>query len=131
MFAAYWPLQTKNEFGIADKINREPKYVVSSTLPAAEWNNTTLLRGDAADVVRSLKQQPGGDIRLVGSASLVQALTQTQLIDEYHLLVHPLVLGRGRRLFPDGLDRLNLRLVEVRPFRSGVVLLRYQPASAT
>ncbi len=127
IFAAYWPLQTHNEFGIADKLNSEKKFVVSSTLEKAEWNNSTLIKGNVAEEVRKLKQQPGGDIRVVGSATLVQSLMQANLIDEYWLLVHPLVLGRGKRLFRDGIETTPLKLVEAKAFRSGVVLLCYQP----
>ena len=127
MFVAYWPLQKHNEFGIADKLNSEPKFVVSSTLRKADWNNSTLIRANVVDAIRGLKQEPGGDIRLVGSATLAQSLMPTGLIDEYRLLVHPMVMGRGKRLFNEGLDKLRLKLVEARPFSSGVVLLRYQP----
>ena len=127
LFAAYWPYQTNNEFGIADKLNSQPKFVVSTTLEKAEWNNTTVIRGDVAEEIGRLKQQTGGDIRLSGSATLAQSLTRAGLVDEYWLLVHPLVLGRGKRLFPDGTESAGLRLVESRAFRSGAVLLRYQP----
>jgi dihydrofolate reductase len=127
MFAAYWPLQTHNEFGIADKLSSQPKYVVSSTLEKVEWNNSTLIQGNLAEEFRHLKQQHGGDIRLVGSATLVQPLMKVGLIDEYWLLVHPLVLGRGKRLFDDGMKPTALKLLEVKGFSSGVVLLRYQP----
>jgi dihydrofolate reductase len=127
MFRAYWPLQTHNEFGIADHINSQPKYIVSNTLTRADWNNSTLIRGDVPGAIRALKQQPGGDIRLVGSATLAQALMPADLIDEYRLLVHPLVRGHGKRLFAEGTDSLRLSLIEVKPFSSGVVLLRYQP----
>ncbi|MBI5667211.1 MAG: dihydrofolate reductase family protein [Chloroflexi bacterium] len=127
MFVGYWPLQTHNEFGIADKLNSEPKYVVSSTLQKADWNNTTVIKGNVAEEIVRLKQQPGGYIRLVGSATLVQSLTGAGLIDEFWLLVHPLVRGRGRRLFNEAMETISLKLVEARPFRSGVALLRYQP----
>jgi dihydrofolate reductase len=127
IFAAYWPLQTHNEFGIADKLNSEHKFVVSSTLEKAEWNNSTLIKGNVAEEIRKLKQQPGGDIRVVGSATLVQSLMHANLIDEYRLMVHPLVLGRGKRLFNDGMETTGLKLVEAKAFSSGVVLLCYQP----
>jgi dihydrofolate reductase len=127
LFAAYWPFQTNNEFGIADKLNSEPKYVISSTLEKVEWNNSTLIRGNVAEEIRKMKQQPGGDIRVVGSATLVQSLMQAGLVDEYWLLVHPIVRGRGKRLFKDGMDTMSLKLVETKRFNSGVVLLRYQP----
>jgi len=126
MFVRYWPLQKNNEFGIADKLNSEPKYVVSTTLQKADWNNTTLIKGDALEAIRKLKQQPGGYLRLVGSATLAQSLMQAGLIDEYWLLVHPLVRGSGKRLFYEGMEKAALKLVEAKPFSSGVVLLRYQ-----
>ncbi len=128
MFAAYWPLQTHNEFGIADKLNTMPKFVVSSTLAKAEWNNSTILRGNVAEAVARLKQQPGGSIGIIGSATLVQSLMKEDLIDEYQLQVYPIVLGSGRRLFKDGMNTTALKLVESKTFSSGVVLLRYQPA---
>jgi dihydrofolate reductase len=126
LFAAYWPLQTHNEFGIADKLNRERKFVVSSTLTTVDWNNSSLIKGDVAEEIRTLKEQPGGAIRVVGSATLVQSLMKANLIDEYWLMVHPLVLGRGKRLFNDGMETTGLKLVEAKAFSSGVVLLRYQ-----
>ena len=126
MFAAYWPLQTQNEFGIADKLNREPKYVVSSTLKDAAWQNTTILAGNVTEEITRLKQQPGTYLRLVGSATLTRSLMQAGLVDEFWLLVHPVVRGIGKRLFDKGLDQTSLQQVEVKPFSSGVVLLRYQ-----
>ena len=127
IFAAYWPTQTHNEFGIADKLNGERKFVVSSTLEKVEWDNSTLIRGNVAEEIRRLKQQPGGDIRIVGSATLVQSLMQAGLVDEYRLMVHPIVLGHGKRLFNDGMETTGLKLAECKVFSSGVVLLRYQP----
>ncbi len=79
MFAAYWPTQTNIEFGVADKLNSQPKFVVSSTLDKAEWNNTTLIKGNVVEEIRALKQQPGGDIRLSGSATLAQTLMQASM----------------------------------------------------
>ncbi len=127
VFAAYWPLQTNNEFGIADKINSMPKFVVSSTLERAEWNNSTLIKANVEEEIGKLKQQPGGNIGIIGSAALVQSMMQADLIDEYHFLVHPVVLGHGKRLFKDGMETTALKLVESKTFNSGVVLLRYQP----
>jgi dihydrofolate reductase len=131
MFINYWPLQKNNEFGIGDKLNSEPKYVVSSTLQKATWNNTTVIKGDVPAEIRRLKAQPGGYIRLVGSATLVQSLMQDDLIDEYWLLVHPVVMGTGRRLFGGGIDKVSVTLAEVKPFSSGVVLLRYTSGDAS
>jgi dihydrofolate reductase len=129
IFASYWPLQTHNEFGIADKLNNQPKYVVSSTLKKAEWNNTTIINNNAMAEIARLKQQLGGDIAVTGSATLIEALMQADLIDEYQLQVHPVVLGSGRRLFRDGSAPKTLNLVDSKAFSSGVVLLTYQPAT--
>jgi dihydrofolate reductase len=126
IFAAHWPNQTNNEFGVADKLNAMPKYVVSSRLKKAEWNNSTLIKGDVVEAVARLKQQPGGDISLMGSASLAQSLMEADLIDEYRLQVYPIVLGKGLRLFKDGMKRLNLKLVESIAFKSGAVSLVYR-----
>ena len=127
IFAASWPQRTHNEFGVADKLNSEPKYVVSSTLDKAEWNNSTLIKGNVEEEVRKLKQQPGGTIRIVGSASLIQSLMKTDLIDEFRLIVHPVIVGQGKRLFNNGIEATHLKLVEAKTFKSGVVLLSYQP----
>jgi dihydrofolate reductase len=125
IFAAYWPSLTNNEFGIADKLNSMPKFVVSSTLQKAEWNNSLLIKEHVVEAISELKQQPGGNIGITGSATLVHVLMQANLIDEYRLMVHPLMLGSGKRLFQDG-SKANLKLLETRAFSSGVVLLRYQ-----
>jgi len=130
IFAASWPQRMHNEFGVADKLNSEPKYVVSSSLEKTEWNNSMLIKGDVEEEVRKLKQQPGGAIRVVGSAALVQSLMKTGLIDEFRLMVHPVVIGRGKHLFNDMLDMTNLELVESKTFESGVVLLCYQPVAS-
>ena len=127
MFAQYWPTQKNNEFGIADKLNSEPKYVVSSTLQSPTWNNTTVIRGNVSEEIKKLKREFGGYLRLVGSAMLAQSLMQAGLIDEYWLLVHPLVRGSGKQLFAEGMEQTHLKQIEAKPFSSGVVLLRYQP----
>ncbi|MEZ4712725.1 MAG: dihydrofolate reductase family protein [Caldilineaceae bacterium] len=106
------------------------KYVVSTTLAEASlWRNSTIIADNVVAEVRKLKAQPGKDIYIDGSSVLIHELAPHELIDEYALLVFPLVLGSGKRLFPDGL-RVNLKLVETKPFPSGVVLMRYQPARA-
>ena len=127
IFAASWPLQTNNEFGIADKLNSMPKYVVSSTLKKAEWNPSTIISGNVVEEIAKLKQQPVGNIGITGSATLVQSLMEADLNDEYQLQVYPIILGRGLRLFKDGMDKLPLKLVEAKPFRSGAVAFIYQP----
>ncbi|MCC7446816.1 MAG: dihydrofolate reductase [Anaerolineae bacterium] len=114
----------------ADAMNNFPKYVVSNTLPSADWNNTTLITGDAIAAITKLKQQPGKDITISGSIMLAQSLMKHNLVDEYALLVYPVVLGCGKQLFPDGMARATLKLIEARPFSNGVVLMRYAPAAA-
>ena len=126
-FAAAWP-SMKDEQGYADRMNSLPKFVVSETLEKVEWNNSRLIK-DAkrvAEQVSKLKQQPDQDLLIFGSGELVQTLMQHDLVDEYHLLVYPVVLGSGKRLFRDG-SKMNLKLVEAKSFSSGVALLRYQP----
>ena len=126
-FAAAWPSATDEE-GFADRMNGLPKYVVSTTLEEPlEWNNSRLIEGDVAEEVSRLKQQPGHDILIYGSGELVHTLMQHDLIDEYRLMVYPVVLGSGKRLFRDGINT-TLRLVETRTFSSGVVVLSYRPA---
>ncbi|GLS21947.1 pyrimidine reductase [Labrys miyagiensis] len=122
-FAAVWP-SVKDEAGFADRLNSMPKFVASNTLRRAEWHNTTILSGDVVDDIRTLKAQPGGDILVYGSTALVHALMPHGLIDAYNLMVYPTVLGRGKRLFPDGYAS-QLALAESKPLGSGIVLLRY------
>jgi len=126
IFAGSWPSQTNDELGIADKINSQPKYVVSTTLQKADWNNSTLIRSNVMQEVAKLKQQPGGDIGVTGSAVLVQSLLQAGLVDELRLFIHPIVIGSGQRLFTDGLNTTALKLAENKTFTSGVVVLTYQ-----
>jgi dihydrofolate reductase len=126
-FAKAWPTMT-DEQGFADKMNGMPKYVVSSTLRDLEWNNSTLLEGDLADSVAKLKSEPGGDILVAGSRQLAQALQEHDLVDEYRLMVYPIVLGSGKRLFADATASTSLRLVEARPVGDGILILRYEPA---
>jgi dihydrofolate reductase len=94
IFAASWPKRTNNEYGMADKFNTMPKYVVSSTLVSADWNNTTIIKTNAIEEIAKLKQEPGGDISITGSATLVHALLQAGLIDELHLIVDPIIVGQ-------------------------------------
>lgn len=125
-FRSYWPHQTDDQTGVSDYLDRVDKYVISSTLTDPDWAGTTVLRGDLADEVANLKEQAGGDIVATGSITMVHALNRTGLVDEYRLFVYPTVMGSGRRLFEEPLDRPHLNLVEAHPFRSGVVLLRYR-----
>ena len=126
-FAGYWPAQTDDRTGVSDYLNRTTKYVVSSSLAEADWQHTTILRGPLADEIAALKRRPGEDIVATGSVTLVQSLVREHLVDAYRLFVHPVVLGRGRRLFPDGVHH-DLQLTDTRTFRSGVVLLSYRVA---
>ena len=125
-FAAVWPSIT-DEVGFADRMNSLPKYVASRTLQEAEWN-ASLIKGDVAEEVSRLKQQPGEDILVYGSANFLDTLMQHDLVDEYRLMVHPLVLGSGKRLFKDGSHATALRLVDTKTFPSGVIVLTYEPA---
>jgi dihydrofolate reductase len=124
-FAAAWPGR-EGEF--ADKFNNMPKYVVSSTLDKAEWNNSTVLDGDVVEEVSKLRQQPGGDIVVHGSAQLVQTLLEHDLVDELRLMVFPVVLGSGKRLFGATSDKKRLRLSDSKTVGDGVEIVIYQPA---
>jgi dihydrofolate reductase len=124
-FAAAWPSR-RGEF--ADRMNSMPKYVASTTLKELDWNNSTLLEGDVAEAVSKLKQQDGGDILVAGSRTLVHTLMEHDLVDEYRLMIFPVVLGSGRRLFPETPDKTVLKLVDTQAFDSGVVVNTYHPA---
>ncbi len=139
-FAAAWPTMMEQYSGprrtelgeYADMMNGYPKYVVSTTLEEPlEWNNSRLIKGNVAEEVSGLKQQPGKDILIFGSGDLVHTLMQYDLIDEYRLMVFPVVVGSGKRLLREGSDTTVLRLVETRTFSSGVVVLSYQPAESS
>jgi len=125
-FAAAWPGR-KDPDGFADRFNSMPKYVASKTLKKLEWNNSHLIKGELAAKVSKLKQQPGGDIVIHGSPTLIRSLLPHNLIDEYRLLVYPLVRGQGKRLF-DEASQANLKLAESQTFSKGVVKLVYRPA---
>jgi dihydrofolate reductase len=125
VFAGFWPTQTHNEFGIADKMNSAPKYVVSTTLQTAGWNNSTLIKSNVIEEIRKLKAQPGGRIGIIGSATLVHSLLDAGLIDEIQVLVHPIVLGKGVRLFADGYHSA-MKLADSKMLSNGVVFLSYQ-----
>jgi dihydrofolate reductase len=126
-FASYWPGVRSEDQPFADYMNNTPKYVVSSTLDTVEWNNSTLIKGNIAEEITKLKQQPGKNIGITGSATLVQSLLQDDLLDELGLMIHPVVVGVGRRLFKDGGDLKELKLVDSKTFSTGVVSLIYQP----
>jgi dihydrofolate reductase len=126
-FAKAWPSMKGTDW-YADRMNSLPKYVVSSTLDKAEWNNSTIINGDVAKEVAKLKEQPGQDILIFGSAELVNGLLRHDLIDEIRLLVHPVVLGRGKRLFAEG-SPVGLAAAEAKVFGSGIVLIVLKPAA--
>jgi dihydrofolate reductase len=126
-FFSFWPHQTDNPF--TEVLDNSQKYVASTTLKEPlPWRNSTLLEGDAADAVAELKQQAGKDLLVLGSGELVQSLRRRDLVDQYVLLIHPLVLGSGRRLFPDGCPAAALRLVKTVTTTTGVIIATYQAA---
>ncbi len=129
LMASYWPTPdaVADDPMVADKMNSLPKLVFSRTLESADWNNTRLVRGDAADEVAKLRQQPGKDLFIFGSADLASTLARSGLIDEYRLIVNPVVLGRGMPMFKGIDDRLDLKLLRTKTFRNGNVLLYYEP----
>ncbi len=124
-FADSWPQRSGP---MADKINAMPKYVASTTLDRLEWNNSSVIEGDVAAGVAKLKQEDGGTLLVVGSRTLVHTLIENDLIDELRLMVFPIVLGSGDRLFPDSPDKKTLALADTKTFASGVQLHNYRPA---
>jgi dihydrofolate reductase len=129
IFAAYWPHVT-GEDPIARKFNSVRKYVASRTLDRVDWNNSTLLKGDAVEAIRRLKNQPGNELQVHGSGDLIQTLFEHQLIDELRLWIFPVVLGTGKRLFAHGTIPARLRLVETKTSSTGVVLQVHQSAGS-
>jgi dihydrofolate reductase len=129
-FAAFWPAQSSDDDQeITDYMNNTPKFVVSKTLEEPlEWNNSTLIKEDVAEEITKLKGQPGKDISISGSPTLVRSLLEEGLLDELRLMVHPIVVGNGKRLFEDGGDQKALELVDSETFSTGVLYLTYQPA---
>ncbi|MCW2860135.1 MAG: Pyrimidine Reductase [Actinoallomurus sp.] len=125
-FAALWPPRS-GELPYVDKINSMAKYIASTTLRDLEWENSQLIEGDVAEGVAKLKQQPGGDLVMYGCHDLMHSLAEHDLIDEYRLLVHPVVLGKGRNFFRDGAERMNLALVDTTVIPPGVAILTYRP----
>jgi dihydrofolate reductase len=126
IFAAIWP-SLSGKFPYIDKLNSMPKYVASTTLRDLEWENSHLIEGDAAEGVAKLKEQPGQDLVIYGCLDLMHGLLEHHLVDEYRLLVHPVVLGKGRSFFKDGAERVNLDLVDTTVIPGGVAILTYQP----
>jgi dihydrofolate reductase len=126
-FSEAWP-ERGGEF--ADKMNSMPKYVASTTLKDPEWENTTVLEGDVPEAVARLRDQDGGPLLVAGSQTLVHTLVERGLVDEYRLMIFPVVLGSGKRLFPDSEDKTPLKLVDTQAFPTGVVVHTYHPADA-
>jgi dihydrofolate reductase len=132
-FAAFWPSQegSEEDQDFTDYMNNAPKYVVSKTLDEPlEWNNSTLIKENIAEEIAELKQQPGKDISITGSPTLVRSLLRDDLLDELRLMLHPIVVGSGKRLFEDGDDQKALQLVASKTFSTGVLYLTYQPAQS-
>jgi dihydrofolate reductase len=131
MMASYWPTPhaIKNFPVVAEGMNNLPKAVFSRTLDRASWSNTKLVKGDLAAEVRKMKKQPGKDMVILGSGSIVSQLAQEGLIDEYQVVVNPIVLGKGRTMFDGVKDKLTLKLTKTRPFANGSVVLCYEPAA--
>ncbi len=128
-FASYWPGVSSEDQPFADFMNNTRKYVVSSTLENVDgWRNSTLISENIAEEIAELKRQPGKDIAITGSGTLVHSLLQDDLLDELGLMVHPVVVGSGKRLFEDGGDQKRLKLVDSKTFSTGVIYLTYQPA---
>jgi dihydrofolate reductase len=129
-WAGYWPNQSADANPMAEVINGTPKFVVSTTLDRVNWQSSTLLGPDLADEVTKLKRRPGKDISVVGSGTLVRSLLGEGLLDELRLMIHPVVLGSGARLFPNGNGRTPLELVDSRAFSTGVLNVTYRPKGA-
>jgi dihydrofolate reductase len=127
-FAPAWTERSGDPF--SDRMNSIKKYVVSNTLETADWNNTEIVRGDAAAEVSKLKNASGEDILIYGSARLTDALLRAGLIDQLHIWVDPIVVGKGKRMFEEGVAPSALTLMKATPFSSGVVVLAYAPAAA-
>jgi len=131
LMAGFWSTAAAMQSNpvVAERLNALPKFVVSRTLRDVGWNNTTLLQGELVDEVRKLKQQPGGDIVVMGSGSVVAQLAEAGLIDEYQIVLNPLVVGQGRTLFEGVQRKLPMKLAKSRPFANGNVVLFYEPAA--
>ena len=127
-WAAFWPNQDPDENPVAERMNGVRKYVVSRTLEEPlEWQNSTLIGDNVAEEISRLKEQPGKDISISGSSTLVRSMLEENLLDELRIMVHPIVVGSGKRLFEDGGDQKALELVDSETFSTGVLYLTYQP----
>jgi dihydrofolate reductase len=127
LFAGYWGVREDLEDPIVGSLNRQPKYVASNTLAEADWANTTVLSGDVAAAVGELKAKPGGELQVHGSGALTRWLLENELVDEITLLVCPVVVGQGARLFPDAGPDIALELVDSRAFPKGITVQLYRP----
>jgi dihydrofolate reductase len=125
IFAAYWP--SAKEPG-ADQLNNAKRYVASRTLNKVDWNNSTLIKGDVAQVIRKIKEQDGPELQVHGSSNLIQTLLKHNLIDEFHLFIYPVVIGKGKRLFDQGTIPSGLKLIDSKTTGKGVILAIYEPA---
>jgi dihydrofolate reductase len=128
LFAGYWGVRDDLENPIVGALNTKPKYVASNTLTEPQWAGTTLLSGDLATAIRELKARPGGELQVLGSGTLTRWLLEHDLVDEMNLLIIPIVVGQGARLFPDNGPDLALDLIESRAFPKGITLQVYRPA---
>jgi dihydrofolate reductase len=131
LMASFWPtpIALQSNPVVAERLNALPKFVCSTTLEQVSWNNTTLLKGDLTAEVRKLKQQAGADIVVMGSGSVVAQLAEAGLIDQYQIVLNPLVVGQGRTLFEGVQRKLPMKLAKSRPFANGNVVLFYEPAA--
>ena len=129
LMASYWPTPIADQHDpiVAERMNKLPKVVFSRTLDKASWNNTKLVKGDLATEIRKMKKEPGEDMAILGSGSIVSQLAQVGLIDEYQMVVDPIVLGKGRTMFDGVKDQLKLKLTKTRAFGNGNVFLCYEP----
>ena len=126
MLASYWPLQLNDDNGPAGKINSMEKFVVSAKLEKPAWNNSTIINKNIIEEISELKKLNGNEIQIPGSATLVQSLMKANLIDEYRFLVHPIIMGSGKRFFKDEMKTSEMKLIKTQTFDKGVVLLCYQ-----
>lgn len=126
MLAAYWPNQLNDDNGPANKINSMKKFVVSTKLEKAGWNNSTIISKNIVEEIRKLKQQPGNEIQIPGSATLVHSLLKENIIDEFRFLIHPIIIGEGKRFFNDEMKTSGMKLTRTQIIDKGVVLLCYE-----
>ena len=130
-FAAHWPNASEEEEHVAEPLNTRPKYVASRTLTEPlEWQNSTVLQGDVAEAVATLKQEDGGDLLVIGSTQLVQTLIERDLVDEFRVMIDPLVVGGGKRIFRDDGVLRPLRLVDSKVTTTGAIVFTYAPADS-